>query len=334
MIHLSARGIRALWERGCGHLPELVIDGVPVLHAAPWRDEAAGQADPSIPLVDRRLGGTFACAPFGADDVDNGPPHGLSANAPWSVARQTPSSLTAQRAIARGQITATITLRDDHPVLYQTHILDLDAPCTFAHHPMIRLAAGGCLSTAPVHRALTFPKPENPGTDFYARGQIASGFMLESRDGRHDLRDYPAVDCEDFVALIHQPGLAWTAIARAGEGDTILMLKRSEQLPLTCLWISNRGRHHEPWNGRHAGVLGIEDARCAGAEGFAAALSGDSMVDGVPLTFAPGRHVIPHAILRLPGRHAVTGVTPRADLLEVKTEADTLTLPFDGSHFL
>ncbi|MGB3407352.1 MAG: hypothetical protein WBA67_07640, partial [Jannaschia sp.] len=69
MIGLSARGIRAEWEADCGHLPSLVISGATVLHAARWRDDPAIQADAGLPRVDRRLGGTFVCAPFGRDDV-------------------------------------------------------------------------------------------------------------------------------------------------------------------------------------------------------------------------------------------------------------------------
>ncbi|MEM7491462.1 MAG: hypothetical protein AAF390_20285, partial [Pseudomonadota bacterium] len=94
MIALAARGVSAVWDPTCGHLPDLTIGGAPVLWAAPWRDDPAVQADGRIPLVERRLAGTFACLPFGRDDVDGGPPHGTTAQAPWRILRRSAGALT------------------------------------------------------------------------------------------------------------------------------------------------------------------------------------------------------------------------------------------------
>lgn len=337
MIELAAQGVRAVWEPGCGHLPVLQIVGADVLHAAPWRDEAEVQADAAIPLVDRRLGGTFVCAPFGGDDVDGGPPHGIPANGPWRVTRRTASSLVARRAMPRGHLSAQISLRDGHPVLYQQHVLDLDQPSTFAHHPMVRLSRGGRLAVGGAVSVHSFARAEEPGRDTFLRGQSEPAeARLATKAGRVDWPDYPEACCEDFLAVVGPAeGLGWTAVQRWGEGDTILFLKRAEQLPLTCLWMSNGGRDHSPWNGRHRGVLGVEDACCAGADGFAAALAGTGTLAeaGRPLVLPGGRHVIPHAIVRLEGCHAVRGVT-LSDALEVETAADAvLRVPFDAGHF-
>ncbi len=43
----------------------------------------------------------------------------------------------------------------------------------------------------------------------------------------------------------------------------MLVLKDPRDLPVTMLWLSNGGRNYAPWNGRHLGVLGIEDGRTA-----------------------------------------------------------------------
>ena len=335
-ITLAARGIQATWEAATGHLPSLVIEGAPVLHAAPWREDPALQGDPAIPPVDRRLGGTFACAPFGADDVDWGPPHGLAANAPWRLLRASGAALVATRALPRGRVTARIALRDGHPVLYQSHILDLDAPCSFAHHPMIAMRAGGRLSMPPPRATLTFAGEEGPGAALWARSQRGGGFELAlSTDGTADLRGYPEAPCEDFATLGDGgTGGGWTALARHAEDDTVLILRRREHLPLTCLWWSNGGRAEAPWNGRHRGVLGIEHAICAGADGFAAALArhGAVAAEGVPTALPPGRHVIPHAILRIPGAQAVEAVVPEGDLLRIETATGPVRVPFDGGH--
>ena len=316
---LSAQGVRAEWDGGCGHLPSLVIDGAPVLWSAPWRDDPAIAVDPDIPPVERSLGGTFTCTPFGHDDVNNGPLHGLSANAPWRIIRAVPSALTATRHVAHGQITARIALRDCHPVLYQTHMLDLTAPCTFAHHPMFHLADGGRLSATP-QATLTFAA-EAP---FHPQHSRFEGFP-------DSLRDYPDAPCEDFLTLVDGPG--WTALARHAENDTILTLRRADQLPATNIWISNGARAQPPWSGVR-GIIGIEDAICAGAERFAAALDANRVTEeGVATALLPGRHVIAHAIARIPGCHDIRSVTPGPDSLTMRTAAETITIPFDGTHF-
>lgn len=337
MITLSAQGIRALWEPGVGHLPELVIDGAPVLYAAPWRDEAGIQTDPAIAPVERRLGGTFACCPFGGDDVDGGPIHGQAANGPWTVARAAPSALTARCALSRGRMEARIILRDDHPVLYQTHVLDLSAPATFAHHPMLHLAGDGHIATAPL-RAVHSIGGQGDGTvrPLWSRDARSEDDWMPTPTGPRNWRDYPGPEGEDFLALVThaRTGLSWTAVQRRAEGDTILFLKRAEQLPLTCLWMSNGGRDYAPWNGRYRRVLGVEDAICAGADGFAAALSGNSRFkgEGIPQHLPPGRHVIPHAIVRLAGCHLVRDVTPDAGL-RIMTEDGPISVPFATEHF-
>ncbi|MCK0167003.1 hypothetical protein MWU52_05510 [Jannaschia sp. S6380] len=322
---LAARGIRATWEVATGHLPELRIGGAPVLWAAPWRADPEVQSDARIPLVDRRLGGTFVCAPFGRDDVDGGPPHGAPANRPWRVLRAGPAAVRATCAFARGHITATIAVRDDHPVLYQTHVLDLTAPVTFAHHPIFHLAGGGRISAPPPRAVLTFAS-EVP---FLTPNARSDAWIVDGRD----VRTYPEGQAEDFATIVADPGLGWTALRREAEGDTILTLRRAEQLPVTNLWFSN-GARGGIWSGSD-GLLGIEDGICAGAEGFATALSGRSRVaaEGVATVLREGRHVIPHAILRLPGHHDVRSVAPVPDGLCIATTAGERMIPFDEGHF-
>lgn len=319
---LHARGATAEWEPGCGHLPRLVLGGAEVLWAAPWRDDPAVQADRAIPMVDRRLGGTFACAPFGRDDVDGGPPHGAPANAPWRVLRAAPSALVAQVAMPRGRVTARIALRDNHPALYQTHRLDLLAPCTFAHHPMIR-AAGGAAMTTSATRARTFPRMEAPGVE-----RLPPDAALDPAE----IERLPEGPGTDFVTLIHPPGLGWTAIAREAEGDAIVFLKRAERLPVTNLWLWDGGRDGPPWAGRRCGVIGVEDAACAGADGFRAALDGASRVTGVPLALPAGRHHVAHAIVRIAGCGPVRGLRLEPGRLVAETRAGPRAVPFDAGH--
>lgn len=79
--------------------------------------------------------------------------------------------------------------------------------------------------------------------------------------GRADLSRYPArKGFEDLVMMVHESGdapFAWTACVM--DGYVWFSLKKVEDFPATLFWISNGGRHSEPWDGRHLGRLGIED---------------------------------------------------------------------------
>jgi hypothetical protein len=290
------------------------MDGVPVLWSAPWRDDPAVQADAAIPPVDRRLGGTFACLPFGRDDLDGGPPHGPTANAPWRVLRRSAAALTARTHGPRGTVTATLALRDGHPALYQTHRLDLDAPATFAHHPM--LSGARRVTHGPARAVHSFPPQEATGVERWAP------------DRRHPrLPDLPDGRGTDFATIVSEPGLGWTAVTRAA--DTILFLRPAAILPVTNVWLWNGGRAGPPWNGAALDVAGVEDGICAGADGFAAALRPNRIAgEGVPTALGPGRHVIPHAIVRLPRAVTVEAVALDGDRLLT----GGLSVPFDAGH--
>jgi hypothetical protein len=119
------------------------VGGRHPLHSAPWRDEAEVQEDESLPLVNRRLAGDFLCMPFGRDDVEEGPIHGLPANTPWDVVEQDVAHATFRlQARPRG---ATVTKRVQlvGPALLQTHTIEGGAgDVTLAHHPMVQDGRG------------------------------------------------------------------------------------------------------------------------------------------------------------------------------------------------
>jgi hypothetical protein len=58
----------------------------------------------------------------------------------------------------------------------------------------------------------------------------------------------PATDEQPF---------AWSAAVL--DGYVWFSLKNPADFPATLFWISNGGRHGEPWNGRHFGRIGIEE---------------------------------------------------------------------------
>lgn len=80
-----------------------------------------------------------------------------------------------------------------------------------------------------------------------ADGSTTSLAQYPAREGFEDLILYSAAPQE----------LAWTAVTL--DGYAWISLKNPKQFPSTLFWISNGGRHYEPWNGRHKNRIGIED---------------------------------------------------------------------------
>lgn len=131
---------------------------------------------------------------------------------------------------------------------------------------------------------------------------------------------------EDFVTLVERPDnqLGWTALLRDAEDDIVFFLKNPAVLPVTMLWFSNGGRDYFPWNGRHLGVLGVEDGCAPGTAGHRAARRANPIRDeGVPtcLALAPGRR---HRVA------LVIGAIPRpkswTNIITITVVSDWLTL--------
>ena len=78
-----------------------------------------------------------------------------------------------------------------------------------------------------------------------------------------DISRFPARrGFDDLVMLTADERLpfAWNAVTFPRERHVYFALRNPRTLRHTLLWMSNGGRHYPPWNGRHTGVLGIEDA--------------------------------------------------------------------------
>lgn len=342
----TACGALAL-DPAIGNIRQLeFVDGarrIVPLHSAPWLDEAGVQADDSLLPVERSLAGDFFCAPFSTSDVEPSPAHGWSANSPWRAVQAPAGSVGAvlERAVMGARIAKSLSLAEDAPLLYQQHeISGGEGGLPVAHHPMIRLAGAGRLFTSPKRVALTPDVPLEPGRAKLAYpAESADLAAFPGADGPIDLTRLPIADAhEDFVTLIEAESatLGWTAVLREAEGDIVFFLKDPALLPVTMLWHSNAGRDYAPWNGRHTGVLGIEDGCAPGAGGHAAALRPNAVsAHGVPTTLdlAPGRtHRIAHvigAIARPEGWGAVTDIRIEDDRLILTGDAGSpRVLPF------
>jgi hypothetical protein len=253
---------------------------------AHWCDTA--EAKKHIPLL-RVLRGDFFCAPFGAGPAWQGeahPPHGESANSSWKVASCEGGRLVAtlRTRVRPGTLTKLVETREGETNLYQSHFLEnYQGGMCLGHHAMLDFVRNGpgVISTSKLRLAQVLPVPfENPVQGGY--NSLKEGAWFKKLDsvpmangGKADLSHYPAREgFEDLVMLHHKDAedFAWTAVVFPQKKFVWFSLKNPAYLASTVLWHSNGGRHYPPWNGRHRGVLGIEDVTAYFHLGLAASL--------------------------------------------------------------
>ena len=317
-ITIKAKGISVSVDLAVGHLADMAIDRdgrrLKPLHRAPWVGDISETLPRDLPEGTVHLSGDFLCAPFSRSDVEEAPLHGWPANSAWDAVDSQATAdgwravFRLRRKVMGASVDKILTLRDDHPFLYQEHVFSGGSGAiSVAHHPMTSMKDGGMLAFSPKRLAETPADPLEPDP---ARGRFLLAYPARSTDLAHfpakaggtmDLADYRMDDRrEDFITLVEADhgGPGWTALARHAEADLVLVLKNPAELPITMLWFSNGGRDYAPWSGRHIGVLGIEDGRAA--VGHAASI-GDNWLkqEGVATAFALGegrsvsfRHVI------------------------------------------
>lgn len=321
---IEARSISLTLDLAVGHIRSLEIDvagrRLAPLHTAPWVEERDVVDDPSIQDGLKYLSGDFFCAPFCASDVESAPSHGWPANSRWIPEGETvlDGGVTArfrlERTVMGAGLVKEITLRDDHPFVYQRHTFEGGVgKVPVASHAMTRFSGKGRLTFSPkafgdLPNVQQESDPARGRSLFAHPARFTDVAKLPLADGSTvDLHEYPlAAGHEDFAMLVELDGaaLGWTAAARAAEGDIVLSLKNPADYPVTFLWFSNGGRFYPPWNGRHLGVLGIEEGCAWSSYGHAAAIAPNPLSDmGVPtsVTLAPdGAVSLSHVIGGVP----------------------------------
>jgi hypothetical protein len=357
--NIAAEGIALTLDLAVGHIRsfEIECDGrrLRPLHTAPWVEDRAITDDPHLPPGLKFLSGDFFCAPFGKSDVEEAPAHGWPANSAWQFLSEnrhgdaTTARFLLERTVMGARLMKEITLRDGHPFAYQRHVFEGGhGAVSVASHAMTRFAGKGRLSFSPktfgeLPAVQQEPDPKRGRSVFAQSARFSDLSTLPLADGRTvDLHHYPVAQRhEDFVMLVEARGasLGWTAAIRPDGGDILLSIKNPSDFPVTFLWFSNGGRDYAPWNGRHVGVLGIEEARAYLAAGHAASIAPNQLSkSGIPTCLAlkpDGSVSVRHIIGSVPlpaGWNTVGSIEPTKRTLRVtSTDGQTVEHPFDPS---
>ena len=150
------------------------------------------------------------------------------------------------------------------------------------HHAMLKFPdrpGSGIISTSRFVYGQVYPEPmENPADRGYSilkpAAPIASLRRVPTITGESaDLTRFPARQgFEDIVQLVSDPDVdvAWTAVTFPRHRYVWFALKDPKVLSSTIFWLSNGGRHYSPWNGRHLGVMGLEEVTSYFHQGLSA----------------------------------------------------------------
>lgn len=237
---------------------------------------------PELPVLLSHLRGDFFCLPFGGQD--DGPPHGDPANATWQKSAandESTLSLRMETTDTGATVEKKIAIRPGQTALFIEHeISGLTGAWSYGSHPVLDcsgLAEGqGRVSVSPfrwgsVNQSI-FADPKNKQYQCLKQGAEFSDLReVPKSDGAvADLTYWPARQgYEDLVMMASENGgapFAWTAIVM--DGYLWFCLKNPHDFPATIFWMSNGGRHDEPWNGRHLSRIGLEEVCAYFADGL------------------------------------------------------------------
>lgn len=249
------------------------------LHIAPWAEEPEAAA---ITGLLRRLRGEWPCVPFGYAIEDRSAPpdwarlngsaesgdevHGHGSNHPWTWVESDGTSLALSidypETYPIKRLHRSVTPDPDVPAIDITLTVEARADCRLpiGLHPTLRLPAvaqGARIEPGPFREGRTFPGTVEPSAPLFAidRGFTSLTEVPRRIGGTFDASRVPLpLDTEELLQL---NGIDRAALANEAEGYRVKLSWNKEHFPSLLLWMSNRGRKHAPWNGRHT-ALGME----------------------------------------------------------------------------
>ncbi len=299
---IRTTNVRLAVTRLGGHMAPVTFyrdTGHPIrpYYVSPWQGEGL-RIDVPV-LVPLR--GDFFCLPFGGNAApwrgEQHVCHGETATAKWKLAGvKTAGSVTAIRMTLKtkvrpGKVTKTLAIVEGQNVVYCRHVLKgFSGPMPLGHHATLAVPdAPGTLrvATSPFRLGMTYPTLfSDPAVREYQ--SLAIGAKFRDLAAVPTLwKDLPTADCTrfparvgfcDLLAVLKKPGRApaWTAAVNTVERWLWFSLKDPAILPATALWLSDRGRHGAPWNGRNR-CIGLEDVCGYFAEGLAASVKANEL---------------------------------------------------------
>lgn len=297
---------------------------------APWATEPL---EPEVPLLLAALRGDFMCSAFG-DNTERVsgrviPPHGDTVNGEWSFVQQRANEhgialrLGIDLLSQGGRCVATTVLFGQHPFIYQRHdFAGMSGPINPGHHAMLRCpaAAGSAVLSFSPHVLACSSPPRAALSATQSRSRLLPGAFaadvtsMACVDGTTtDITTFPGHEGVDDVLMVcADPAreLAWSAATFRSEGYAWLSLRNSAHLPSTLVWLSNGGRIEPPWNGRHKGVLALEDIMGYFASGLAESARDNTLT---ARGIATCLRVVPGEVVRIPYIQGVVRIPAHFD---------------------
>ena len=277
-----------LTEKG-GHMAPVAFmrdsdNPIEPFYISPWAEEnfdLTNEPDVLIPLR-----GDFFCLPFGGNNSwknESHPTHGETSCSLWTlVPGEKENSITLQidTHARKGRVLKNIELKDGENNLYISDTIEgFAGPTSLGHHVIFPGGTKKYINTSPVKFGYTskYETENHNDGEYYS---LASLEKFKSLDRVPTIwKDSEYTDCsvfparEGFVDILQiynesQKDFAWSAVTIPEEGYLWFALKDSSILPSTVLWMENKGRHQNPWNGRNV-CIGVEDVCSFFADGLA-----------------------------------------------------------------
>ena len=227
--------------------------------------------------------GNFFCMPMGGDptgyntDGEPAPIHGNCANEPWlfSGIKQSDDTTTLEIQFdeknGKGEILKRISLVNGENVVYEDNIVTgYSGKYPVAYHPMIALCDTQGASQISMSKPLIgyttnepFSTPAELTYTLFAPQVVSDMTKVKTLYGDYeDLTHQPIrKGYEEVVMFISDASLrfSYLTVTNPEKDYVYFQIKNPRTFQSTMLWISNGGRHMEPWNGRTFGCMGAED---------------------------------------------------------------------------
>jgi hypothetical protein len=172
-----------------------------------------------------------------------------------------------------GKVTREFSLVDGHNAVYSTTRIDGFAGKTsLGHHAILAMPdeeRAVLVSMSPFKLGMTCPHPfSRPENREYQA--LEMGAVVKKLSAVPTLfKDNPVTDCSsyparrgycDLIGLFDDPSrkLSWAVAVNTVDNWLWFALKNPAEMPARLIWMDNRGRHGNPWNGRNC-CTAIED---------------------------------------------------------------------------